>query len=92
MNTCSLLLRPVITEKTTRGIEVLNAYVFEVRADANKLTVRKAIEETFGVKVVKVNMRNRKGKFKRLGRSFGYGKDRKEAVVTLRQGDKLDIY
>ena len=49
-------------------------------------------EELFSVKVVKVNVRNRKGKAKRMGRSMGYGQGRKEAIVTLRQGDKLDIY
>lgn len=92
MNTHSILRRPILTEKTTRGIEVLNAYVFLVDPEANKLLVKKAVEEAFGVKVVKVNMRNRKGKFKRIGRSSGFGKDRKEAIVTLKAGDKLDIY
>lgn len=92
MNTQSILRRPVLTEKTTRGIETLNTYVFEVATEANKLLVRKAVEELFSVKVVKVNIRNKKGKFKRMGRSAGYGKDRKEAIVTLKQGDKLDIY
>ncbi len=92
MNTQSILRRPMLTEKTTRGIETLNAYVFEVARSANKLQVKKAVEDAFEVKVVKVNMRNKKGKFKRIGRSAGYGQDRKEAVVTLRAGDKLDIY
>ena len=92
MNTYSVLRRPILTEKTTRGMEQQNAYVFEVAPDANKLLVRKAIEELFSVKVVKVNMRNRRGKLKRIGRSIGYTKDHKEAIVTLRPGDKLDIY
>jgi len=92
MNTQSILLRPVLTEKSTRGMEVLNTYVFEVVERANRLQVKKAVEETFGVKVLKVNMRNKKGKFKRVGRSFGYGRDRKEAIVTLKPGDKLDVY
>ncbi len=92
MNTQSILRRPMLTEKTTRGIETLNAYVFEVARSANKLQVKKAVEDAFEVKVVKVNMRNKKGKFKRIGRSAGYGQDRKEAVVTLKAGDKLDIY
>src|SRR5262245_37070796 len=87
-----ILRRPLLTEKTTRGIETLNAYVFEVSASANKLIIKKAVEESFGVKVLKVNIRNRKGKFKRTGRSTGFGQDRKEAVVTLKTGDKLDIY
>lgn len=92
MNTHHVLRRPLVTEKSTHGIETLNAYMFEVSRDANKLEVTKAVEELFGVKVVKVNIRNRAGKAKRVGRSVGYGRDRKEAIVTLRQGDKLDIY
>ncbi len=73
-------------------MELQNAYVFEIVPRANKLTVRRAVEELFDVKVVKVNIRNRKGKLKRVGRSIGYSKRRKDAVVTLRAGDKLDIY
>jgi large subunit ribosomal protein L23 len=63
-----------------------------VKRNTNRLEVKKAIEEAFGVKVVKVNIRNRKGKLKRTGASFGYGQDRKEAIVTLRAGDKIDVY
>tara|TARA_B100001245_G_scaffold145764_1_gene108912 strand:- start:157 stop:441 length:285 start_codon:yes stop_codon:yes gene_type:complete len=87
-----ILLRPILTEKTTFGIEVLNAYVFEVHPSANKVQIRKAVETLFDVKVTKVNVRNRKGKRKRVGRSVGYGKDTKHAVVTLAAGDKLEIY
>ena len=92
MDPQSIVRRPLLTEKTTRGIETLNTYVFEVAQEANKVLFRKAIEELFAVKVVKVNIRNRRGKFKRMGRSAGFGKDRKEAIVTLKTGDKLDIY
>ena len=87
-----ILLRPILTEKTTFGIEVLNAYVFEVHPSANKIQIRKAVETLFDVKVTKVNVRNRKGKRKRVGSSVGYGKDTKHAVVTLAAGDKLEIY
>jgi len=87
-----ILLRPILTEKTTFGIEVLNAYVFEVHPSANKVQIRKAVETLFDVKVTKVNVRNRKGKRKRVGKSVGYGKDTKHAVVTLAAGDKLEIY
>jgi large subunit ribosomal protein L23 len=82
----------MLTEKSTRGIESLNAYVFEVSRTTNRIEVKKAVEEAFGVKVVKVNIRNRKGKFKRTGASYGYGQDRKDAIVTLRPGDKIDVY
>lgn len=92
MDAQSILRKPVLTEKTTRGIEILNTYAFDVSTDANRILIKKAVEETFGVKVVKVNIQNRKGKWKRMGRSAGYGKDRKQALVTLKAGDKLDIY
>jgi len=88
----NVLLRPVLTEKSTRGMDVANQYVFEVASQSNKVLVRRAVEELFDVKVAKVNMRNRKGKLKRVGRSVGYTKRRKEAIVTLRGSDKLDVY
>jgi large subunit ribosomal protein L23 len=92
MDVHNILRRPILTEKSTRGMELQNAYVFEIAPGANKLMVRRAVQELFDVKVVKVNIRNRRGKLKRVGRSMGFAKDRKEAVVTLRAGDKLDIY
>jgi large subunit ribosomal protein L23 len=92
MDSHSVLRRPLLTEKSTHDIERRNKYVFEVAPEANKLLVQKAVEELFKVKVLKVNIRNRKGKMKRIGRSLGFGSDRKEAIVTLRPGDKLDIY
>lgn len=88
----TIIKRPVLTEKTTHGVETRNTYVFEVAPQSNKIEIRRAIEQLFGVKVVKVNVLNKKGKSKRVGRSLGYGKDRKEAIVTLREGDKLDVY
>ena len=87
-----ILLRPVLTEKSTRAIERGDAYVFEVQPQANKIMVRNAVEELFGVKVKKVNIRNRRGKRKRVGRSVGFGKDRKEAIITLKPGHKIDVY
>ncbi|MBL04234.1 MAG: 50S ribosomal protein L23 [Planctomycetes bacterium] len=87
-----VLLRPILTEKTTFGIEALNAYVFEVHPSANKIQIRKAVENLFDVKVRKVNVRNRKGKRKRVGRTVGYGKNTKHAVITLAAGETLDIY
>ncbi len=92
MDLHTVLRRPILTEKSTRSIEQGNAYVFEVAISANKLQVKQAIEALFDVKVRKVNVRRRRGKLKRTGRSLGYTKARKEAIVTLRPGDKLDVY
>ncbi|MGH9360433.1 MAG: 50S ribosomal protein L23 [Thermoanaerobaculia bacterium] len=86
------LRRPIITEKSTAAIEHLNAYVFQVDPAANKLQIKRAVEEQFNVKVVKVNTRRRFGKRKRLGMTIGYTQPVKEAIVTLRRGDKIDVY
>ncbi len=88
----SVLQRPVLTEKTTGGIESRNAYVFEVAPTANKILIKKAVEQQFEVKVVKVNTRWKPGKWKRLGRSVGRTHKVKQAVVTLAKGDRIDVY
>jgi large subunit ribosomal protein L23 len=88
----TILRRPTITEKSTAGIEHLNAYVFQVEPHANKLQIKKAVEELFNVKVVKINTRRRRGKFKRMGMVTGSTQSTKEAIITLRKGDKIDIY
>ena len=87
-----VLQRPILTEKTARGIEYQNAYVFQVHPTANKIQSKQAVEENFEVKVVKVNTRWKRGKFKRVGRTYGRTSAFKEAVVTLQRGDKIDVY
>ena len=87
-----ILRRPILTEKSTHGVEMLNAYVFEIASHANKIEIRQAVEELFDVKVAKVNVRNRRGKRKRMGKSIGFSKNVKEAIVTLKTGDKIDVY
>ena len=87
-----ILRRPTITEKSTAGIDRLNAYVFQVDPSANKLEIKKAVEDLFNVKVVKVNTHRRFGKFKRMGKTSGYRQSVKEAIVTLRRGEKIEVY
>lgn len=89
--------RPVIqklllTEKGTGLSESLNQYLFRVDPTANKLDIKRAIEQAFNVKVARVNTMNRQGKSKRL-RSMQYGKTSawKRAVVTLKEGEKIDL-
>lgn len=91
-NPRSILVRPVVTEKSTGGIEHRNAYVFEVKPSANKILVRRAVEEQFDVKVIKVNTRWKRSRWRRLGRHVGRTSPRKEAIVTLRPGDRIDVY
>ena len=83
-----VIKRPIITEQSMSETE-LKKYVFEVDKDANKVEIAKAIEEIFGVKVVKVNTLNVQGKLKRMGRSpAGRRPSWKKAVVTLSEDSK----
>lgn len=88
----SVLKRPLFTEKNDRLKEKFNKYVFEVDINANKIEVRQAIEQIFGVVVVKVNTMRMHGKVKRRGRSEGRRPDWKKAIVTLKQGDTIPIW
>lgn len=83
---------PRITEKGTRLKGKSNVLTFEVRTDANKVQVRKAIEGIFKVKVVDVTTVNVPGKRKRMGMREGRRSDWKKAYVTLKAGDKIDIF
>lgn len=83
---------PRITEKGTRLKEKSNVLTFEVRTDANKVQVRKAIEGIFKVKVVDVTTVNVIGKRKRMGMRAGQRSDWKKAYVTLKPGEKIDIF
>jgi len=83
---------PRITEKGTRLKEQSNVLTFEVRTDANKVQVRKAIEGIFKVKVVDVTTVNVIGKRKRMGMREGRRSDWKKAYVTLKPGEKIDIF
>ena len=86
-----VIVRPVVTEKTTDMGES-DKYAFEVASDANKNEVKQAVEKFFGVKVVDVHTMNMKGKPKRLGRYMGRRKDWKKAIVTVQSGDKIDLF
>ena len=82
------ILRPIITEQSTEHVD-LKKYVFEVAPNANKIEIKNAVEEIFGVKVEKVTTLNMKGKKKRTGRyPEGSRKDWKKAVVKLTDGSK----
>ncbi len=83
---------PRITEKGTRLKEQSNVLTFEVRTDANKVQVRKAIEGIFKVKVADVTTVNIPGKRKRMGMREGRRSDWKKAYVTLKAGEKIDIF
>lgn len=82
--------RPVVTEKSTLASEH-NKVVFRVAADADKGQIKKAVEQLFGVTVVKVNTINIEGKTKRFRGKIGKRSDIRKAVVTLKAGDTIDL-
>jgi large subunit ribosomal protein L23 len=86
-----VIVRPVVTEKST-DLSEHDKYVFEVAVDANKNEIKQAVERFFGVKVNEVRTLNVKGKPKRLGKHLGRRKDWKKAIVTVRSGDKIDLF
>jgi len=91
--TRTILLRPVVSEKTYRLMD-RGVYVFVVHPDANKIEIRTAVEQSFGVRVAQVNTCNRKGKRQRNRRLPTYGRrsDTKRAFVTLAGNDKIDLF
>ena len=87
-----VILAPVVSEKSYDLIENHNTYTFEVDPRSNKEQIKYAVEKVFGVKVLRVNTMNRKGKVKRTGYKLGKRKDVKRAVVTLAEGDSIDLF
>jgi large subunit ribosomal protein L23 len=86
-----VLIKPVLTEKSTEETERLNSYRFEVSGGANKIEIKRAIEAVFEVKVSKVNTMVRPGKMRRRGASYFRTSSRKIALVQLKEGDKIDL-
>jgi large subunit ribosomal protein L23 len=87
-----VLLRPLLTEKITAMRESGNKVGFVVRSDANRIQIKRAVESALKVRVERVNVLNVMGKTKRLGRFAGKKPDWKKAIVTLKEGEKLEMY
>jgi large subunit ribosomal protein L23 len=85
-----VIVAPVVTEKSTRVSEH-NQVVFKVKNDATKPQIKAAVEGLFGVKVTAVNTLIQKGKTKRFKGRVGYRSDVKKAVVTLAEGQSIDV-
>ena len=90
MNLYDSILNPVVTEKAT-NLSEMNKVVFKVNRSANKRSVKKSIEKIFKVNVVKINIINKQGRFKKVrGRKVkvqGY----KKAIITLKKGQNIDL-
>ena len=90
-NPRDILLRPVVSEKSY-GLLDEGKYTFIVAPDANKTQIKQAVEEVFRVKVTGVNTLNRQGKRRRTRTGWGKRVDTKRAIVTLAEGDRIDIF
>lgn len=88
----AVLVQPLLTEKVTALREKTNTVGFIVHPDANRVQIKQAVEALLKVKVAKVNVLNVRGKMKRLGRFAGRRSDWKKAFVTLKPGEKLEMY
>jgi len=82
-----IIKRPIVTEQSMAGAQD-KKFTFEVARDANKIEIRKAVEEVFGVKVQKVNTINYQGKLKRMNSTQGRRPSWKKAIVTLTEDSK----
>jgi large subunit ribosomal protein L23 len=87
-----VLIRPVVTERSTYTMDEHNAVTFVVKKDANKIEIRRAVEEMFGVRVLGVRTLNVRGKWRRVGRSTGKKPGYKKAIVKLVEGERIDVY
>jgi large subunit ribosomal protein L23 len=92
-NPRDIIIRPVVSEKSYAGYDA-NVYTFLVSPDANKIEIKQAVESIFGVRVTKVNTLNRGGKRKRNRRTGDWGQRaaQRRAIVSLAEGDTIDIF
>jgi large subunit ribosomal protein L23 len=87
-----IVISPLVTEKSTIQREGQNQYSFKVNKRANKIEIKEAVERLFKVKVREVRTAMMRGKVKRLGRRFGKRPDWKKAIVTVKEGDRIDFF
>ena len=87
-----VIIRPVVTERSTVMADEQNAYTIIVARGANKVQIRHAVERLFGVRVLDVRTMNYPGKVRRVGRNVGRRPGYKKAVVKLAEGEYIDVY
>lgn len=92
MNVYDIIKEPIITEKTRNMSEQENAYTFKVDMKANKVEIKKAIEQIYKVKVLTVRTIRVYAKPKTMGKYQGFKNAYKKAIIKLKQGDKIDAY
>lgn len=87
-----VIVRPIVTERTSMSYQDRGEYTFEVAPSATKYAIKQAIEQLFGVKVTGVWTANARGKLRRVGQSIGRRAHTKKAIVKLREGDSIAIF
>jgi len=87
-----IIIRPIVSEKSSDLEAENNQYVFEVLPQSNKIEIRKAVEIVFGVRVEKVRTQLVRGDVRRVGRYYGKTKQWKKAIITVHAGDDIDLY
>ena len=92
MSQYDIIKRPLVTEKSNIQKETANQLTFEVDRRANRIEIRRAIEQIFNVRVASVRTMQITGKVKRRGRTLGKRRDWKKAIVTLRPGERIDFF
>ncbi len=85
----SIINKPITTEKST-NLQQFNQYTFLVSKNSNSFEIKQAVETLFKVKVIKINTSIIRGKMKSFKGNFGYRKDTKKAIVTLKEGNTID--
>ena len=92
MNRFEIIKRPLDTEKLDRMRDRENKFAFEIDMKANKTEIKQAIEALFKVKVITIKTAIVRGKFRRIGRSEGQRSNWKKAIVTLKEGDAIQLF
>ena len=90
-NLTNIIKYPIITDKATRILEN-NQYSFAVNPNSNKINIKIAIEYLFGVKIIKINTAHFPRKKKRIGKNIGWKSQYKKAIVTLTEGDVINLF
>ncbi len=92
MDFTNIIIRPLVSEKSTHQHETRNIHAFQVHPDANKPTIKQAVEKLYNVKVKHVRTLNRKGKTRRGRKGTTVGSDWKRAIVVLAPDNKIELY
>jgi large subunit ribosomal protein L23 len=92
MDDINIIIRPLVTEKSTHQQQTINTYAFEVALTANKMQVRQAVERLYKVKVQDVRTMQRKGKPRRSRNKIGHTGHWKRAIVTLQEDSRIELF